>query len=159
MTLWERLEELESKVGKNSRNFSQPPSSDGLRKTNSLREPSGNKPSAQPGHKGGTLKQMAKPSRIDIHQLSNQCERCDYPLVHSDESGLRVAGKLHWLHVAANDSHTWYDVPAKRGMEAITAQAILPQRLGVLIHNCWVPYWQLAGPPCAMPIAARTALC
>ncbi|WP_308925769.1 IS66 family transposase [Janthinobacterium sp. J1-1] len=67
-------------------------------------------------------------------------------LLHSDESVLRVAGKLHCLHVAANDSHTWYDVPAKRGMEAITAQVILPQRLGVLIHNCWAPYWQLAGP-------------
>ncbi|WP_308921231.1 DUF6444 domain-containing protein [Janthinobacterium sp. J1-1] len=79
MTLWERLEELESKVGKNSRNFCQPPSSDGLRKTNSLREPSGNKPNSQPGHKGGTLKQIGKPSRIDIHQLSNQCERCDCP--------------------------------------------------------------------------------
>ena len=67
------------------------------------------------------------------------------PLVHADESGLRVEGKLHWLHVAANDSHTWYGVHAKRGMEAIAAQAILPQRLGVLIHDCWAPYWQLAG--------------
>ena len=58
------------------------------------------------------------------------------PLVHADESGLRVQGKLHWLHVAANDSHTWYGVHAKRGMEAIAAQAILPQRIGVLIHDC-----------------------
>jgi len=80
LTLWERLEALESKVAKNSRKSSQPPSSDGLRKTNSLREPSGNKPGAQPGHKGDTLKRLAQPSRIDTHQLPEQCENCGFPL-------------------------------------------------------------------------------
>ena len=69
LTLWERLEALESKVAKNSRNSSQPLSSEGLRKTNSLREPSGNKPGAQPGHKGNTLKRMAESSKIETHQL------------------------------------------------------------------------------------------
>ena len=65
------------------------------------------------------------------------------PVLHSDESGLRVAGKLHWLHIAANDTHTWYGVHAKRGIEAIEAHGILPKRLGVLVPDCWVPYWQL----------------
>lgn len=65
------------------------------------------------------------------------------PLVHADESGLRVEGKLHWLHVVASETHTWYGVHAKRGMEAIEAHGILPKRLGVLIHDCWKPYWQL----------------
>lgn len=64
-------------------------------------------------------------------------------VVHADESGLRVAGTLHWLHVAANETHTWYGVHPKRGMEAIAAHGILPQRLGILVHDCWAPYWQL----------------
>lgn len=64
-------------------------------------------------------------------------------LLHADESGLRVASKLHWLHIAASETHTWYGVHARRGMEAIEAHGILPNRLGVLVHDCWAPYWQL----------------
>lgn len=64
-------------------------------------------------------------------------------VVHADESGLRVAAKLHWLHIAATATHTWYGVHAKRGMEAIIAHGVLPNRLGVLVHDCWSPYWGL----------------
>jgi transposase len=65
------------------------------------------------------------------------------PLLNADESGLRVAGKLHWLHIAASDKLTWYGVHAKRGLEAIEAHGILPRRMGVLVHDCWAPYWRL----------------
>ena len=68
---------------------------------------------------------------------------CMPPLLNADESGLRVAGKRHWLHIAASDTLTWYDVYAKRGMAAIEAHGILPNRLGVLVHDCWAPYWKL----------------
>ncbi len=64
-------------------------------------------------------------------------------LLHADESGLRVASKLHWLHIAASATHTSYSVHTKRGIEAIKAHGILPKRLGVLVHDCWAPYWQL----------------
>lgn len=65
------------------------------------------------------------------------------PVLNADESGLRVAGKLHWLHIAANDKLTWYGLHAKRGLEAIEAHGILPKRIGVLVHDCWAPYWRL----------------
>ena len=64
-------------------------------------------------------------------------------LVHADESGLRVAGKLHWLHIAANETHTWYGVHGKRGLAAIDEHGILANRTGVLVHDCWAPYWRL----------------
>lgn len=32
---------------------------------------------------------------------------------------------------------------AKRGLEAIEAHGILPNRLGVLVHGCLAPYWKL----------------
>ena len=65
------------------------------------------------------------------------------PVLCADESGLRVDGKLYWMHVAATADLTWYGMHAKRGLEAIVAHGILPKRLGVLVHDCWAPYWKL----------------
>jgi transposase len=67
------------------------------------------------------------------------------PVLHGDESGLRVAGKLHWLHVAATDNLTWYGVHGKRGLAAMQTQDILTRHEGVLVHDCWAPYWKLEG--------------
>jgi transposase len=67
------------------------------------------------------------------------------PVVNSDESGLRVAGKLHWLHVAATDTLTWYGVHEKRGVAAMEAHGIVLKRSGVLVHDCWAPYFKLDG--------------
>lgn len=65
------------------------------------------------------------------------------PVLNADETGLRVESKLYWMHVAATEKLTWYGVHAKRGMEAIIAHGILPKRTGVLVHDCWKPYWAL----------------
>jgi transposase len=65
------------------------------------------------------------------------------PVVCADESGLRVASQLNWLHTVASDKLTWYGVHAKRGMPAIKDHAILPNLLGTAVHDCWGPYWTL----------------
>ena len=65
------------------------------------------------------------------------------PVAHADESGLRVAACLHWLHTVASETLTWYGVHAKRGMPAIEAHGILRRRIAVLVHDCWAPYWDL----------------
>jgi transposase len=63
--------------------------------------------------------------------------------VHADESGLRVAGKLQWLHTAVTETLTWYGVHAKRGMQAIKEHAVLIHFKGVLVHDCLAAYWLL----------------
>lgn len=65
------------------------------------------------------------------------------PVAHADESGLRVAARLHWLHTVASDTLTWYGVHAKRGMPAIEAHGLLRKRIAILVHDCWMPYWNL----------------
>lgn len=61
-------------------------------------------------------------------------------IVHSDESGVRVREKLHWLHSASTKLLTFYGVHKKRGKEAMDSFNILPDFDGRLIHDFWKPY-------------------
>ena len=65
------------------------------------------------------------------------------PVVGADESGLRVDGKLQWLHTAVTPLLTWYGVDAKRGIEAILELGVLPDCTGRLVDDCFAPYWNL----------------
>src|SRR4051812_49511474 len=72
-------------------------------------------------------------------------------LVHADETGLRVAGRLHWLHVASSARFTALFCHPKRGKEGIDAAGVLPGFTGTLVHDAFAPY--------ARYPAARHALC
>ena len=77
-----RIEALEKRLQKNSRNSSKPPSSDGLSKpprTGSLRDKGKNTRGGQPGHKGETLKQVAHPDKTEVHALTH-CPDCGLSL-------------------------------------------------------------------------------
>lgn len=65
------------------------------------------------------------------------------PIAHADETGMRVAGSLHWMHVLATETLTWVACHAKRGKQAFDDLAILPGFLGTLIHDGWKPYREL----------------
>lgn len=269
-----RIKELEGQACKNSKNSSRPPSSDGLKKTTSLRVASSKKPGGQTGHVGKTLEQTGTPDLVVRHALPERCDACqatlsnsgaqvhrrgqvfDIPavcfevveyqalrlrcpcgklhesefapevfevaqygpnvralavhltqgqllpfaragelikdlygldispatlvqwvheaaqalvptvqaivqsvqvaaVVHVDESGLRVASRLQWLHTAVTATHTWYGVHPKRGMQAITDHGVLPNYAGTLVHDCWAPYWSLQ---CAHSLCAAHLL-
>lgn len=62
-------------------------------------------------------------------------------ILHHDETGVRVAGKTNWLHIACTKFLTHYAVHKKRGQEAMDDTGILPKFKGILIHDCWAPYF------------------
>jgi transposase len=65
----------------------------------------------------------------------------DAEVLQVDESGLRVQGRLHWLHVACTERLTSYEVHTKRGHEAMEAAGILGPFRGTMVHDHWKPYF------------------
>jgi transposase len=65
------------------------------------------------------------------------------PVQHNDESGLRVTGSNHWVHVAATSSLTYYFVHKKRGRKALEELGTLNGYKGVSIHDRYATYFTL----------------
>jgi len=57
---------------------------------------------------------------------------------HLDETGLRIATALHWLHVASTWALTFYRISPRRGA--------MPEGFsGIVVHDFWRPYFTLRG--------------
>lgn len=63
------------------------------------------------------------------------------PLLHCDETGLRVDGKLRWLHCMCDSKWSYYALHDKRGTEAMEAIGLLPEYRGILLHDFWRSYF------------------
>ena len=76
-----RLQTLEDRVVKNSKNSGKPPSSDGLNKPSpkSGRKRHGRKTGGQFGHEGQTLKAVSKPDHVKVHAVK-ECDHCHKPM-------------------------------------------------------------------------------
>lgn len=61
-------------------------------------------------------------------------------VVHFDETGLRVAGKLHWMHSASTPTDVLLTVHPRRGTKGMDAAGVLPGFTGVAVHDAWAPY-------------------
>ena len=61
-------------------------------------------------------------------------------VVGFDETGLRVAGKLHWVHCARTEKYTLVICHPRRGRDGIKALGVLPRFRGIAVHDAWAPY-------------------
>lgn len=261
--LWQRLDDLIAIQRKNSTNSSKPPSSDGFkRKTKSRRQSGKTNPGGQKGHPGSTLKRVASPDAVELHQPPEQCDACGSkldlsqaveqsegrqvidlpavraqviehrlqsvrchcgkmhtgsypnrvtqavqygpsikaalvyltqyqhlpmkrctqvmqdlfgvvmspasvhaaiadmhtavspivevlkesmlhaPVLHLDETGMRVGKKLNWMHSVSTVDAVVYEVHARRGYEAMVTCNLLPRYKGIAVHDGWPSYYR-----------------
>ena len=63
-------------------------------------------------------------------------------VAHFDETGCRVNGRLHWVHVASNQDSTYLYLSGKRGQHGMKEGKVLPDFHGIAIHDCWSAYWK-----------------
>jgi transposase len=75
-------------------------------------------------------------------EIKDRLRRCK--TLHADETGLRVATRLHYIHVASSDELTHYGCHTRRGTRAMDEIGVLPHFSGTLVHDCWAAYWQYA---------------
>jgi transposase len=63
-------------------------------------------------------------------------------VAHFDETGIRVNGKLYWLHVVSTPFATYYFVHERRGSKAIDSDGFLPGYHGVAVHDHYSSYYK-----------------
>jgi transposase len=90
----------------------------------------------------GTLVEWVQQAAATLEPVDAQIKAAlsRAPVLHSDETGVRQAGHLAWIHVASTKQLTHYGVHPKRGAEATTDIGILPSFRGVSVHDGWKPY-------------------
>jgi transposase len=81
---------------------------------------------------------LVEQTQPTLERIKQQLLAAD--VAHFDESGVRVEGKLHWLHGASTPDLTYYHVHRQRGQAGMAAGGILPAFQGGAVHDHWSPY-------------------
>jgi len=81
-------------------------------------------------------------NRLDVFEKVAKEYLINAGVVHSDETGINVNGKLSWFHSASDNLWTLFFPHEKRGNEAMKAMGILEHFHGILCHDHWSPYFR-----------------
>lgn len=64
-------------------------------------------------------------------------------VLYVDETGWKINGKQHWMHVIASDRYAYFVVTKKRGDKEEGPLKILEYYRGFLVHDHFKPYYNL----------------
>lgn len=90
----------------------------------------------------GTIYNFLKSNydKLELFESKLKKELVKEKVLNSDETGIKVKGKTHWIHVASSSILTYYMIHEKRGRVAMDAMNIIPNYNGILVHDHWTPY-------------------
>jgi len=90
----------------------------------------------------GTLAQIVGQASVWTPCQEIKQEVVQSAVVHADETGMYVAGKLFWMHVASTAEQTLYGMTKKRGKAGMDALDVLPHVRGTMVHDGLSGYQQ-----------------
>jgi transposase len=91
----------------------------------------------------GTLQNFRREAyeRLEEFERTARNNLREATIVHFDETGININGKLSWLHSASNNEWTLYSPHEQRGKEGIDALGVLPYFSGIACHDHWKAYF------------------
>jgi transposase len=92
----------------------------------------------------GTITTMISECAEKVSETVDEIKKAiiNSPVIHNDETGIRVDKQTMWAHTASTGSLTYIDVVPKRGKDGINAIGILTEYQGISVHDCWGPYFR-----------------
>jgi transposase len=92
-----------------------------------------------------TIERFRKPCFEHLEKFEEQLKKdlLKSPVLHADETGIRILGKTQWLHVISNAELTYLWASDHRGRAAIDEMQVLNSYTGTLIHDCLASYFAL----------------
>ena len=82
--------------------------------------------------------QLASTEQAIADALNNE------PIAGADETGMRVAGSLWWMHVLRSEKWTLYHLDPSKGHSAIESMGVLLTFAGILVHDHYKAYFRYA---------------
>lgn len=94
----------------------------------------------------GTLVNFIKNTNFKLSRWENRLKKelINVPVAGFDETGIRVAGKLRWAHVASTERATLVVAHKARGVVGMNAVGILPEFSGVAVHDGFKGYFSFS---------------
>ena len=92
----------------------------------------------------GTLYRMTKRASETLAPVEEKIKEAlqKSEVIHCDETGARINGSLHWIHVVCTLMWTFYHSSKRRGAIAMDEIGILKNFLGTAVHDGWKSYFQ-----------------
>jgi len=97
------------------------------------------------GHKlsAGSLANFQSKIHTQLNDFENSIKKLllQSPVLNVDETGIRLNGKLNWMHVASTNLVSFFGHHSKRGKQAINSFNIIPLYNGNLVHDRFSSYF------------------